>query len=227
MSTLALALAILVSRTPGLCPRSLTFQHALQVETVAFSPDIEPPPLPRSRSASANEPEPFRSDQRRKGVSTGNGEMRAQRTNRCDDQVEKDGCQGEKCDRSPVKGSIFAGRLVLGPPQLEAFRLASKATINSRLGLFRQVNGEIIWGDMFQNEETSPSVMFDSRLTPSTTLASLGGFGNDGSKAVEALTETAKKQPASGFDSGDMVMVAGLLAHPESSLKVRAPRSHK
>lgn len=58
-------------------------------------------------------------------------------------------------------------------------------------------------------------------LAPPAPSKMTTDFGVDGTISLTPASMLAALQPARVFDSGDMMMAAGLLGHPESSLKVQ------
>ena len=76
---------------------------------------------------------------------------------------------------------------------------------------------------MTRAEPPSPSAVESSAPpAPLRTTATVGVVGGASSTMTPA-SMLAALQPARVFDSGDMIMTAGLLSHPESSLRVSCP----
>lgn len=226
-------------RPPGVCARSLTFQLALQLETIAFSPDVEstpkPPPPPRCR-ASAYTPGSHAeaANSLETPLTTNMADYSECGTGRA---VTHDGA-GASQDRagcglriSRERARTFDNKPFVLRPRLEDFSIGDAAD---------DANGNAWWGGALErtpggrregrrpNEggkgalgrvDASSKVGHSRGRNMSTSPAApyrrLGGDAGP----RQSVPPTAVDIPARTFGNGDMVMVANLLAHPESLLK--------
>lgn len=244
MASSPLVPQLLSCRPPGVCARSLTFQLALQLETIAFSPDVEstpkPPPPPRCR-ASAYTPGSHAeaANSLETPLTTNMADYSECGTGRA---VTHDGA-GASQDRagcglriSRERARTFDNKPFVLRPRLEDFSIGDAAD---------DANGNAWWGGALErtpggrregrrpNEggkgalgrvDASSKVGHSRGRNMSTSPAApyrrLGGDAGP----RQSVPPTAVDIPARTFGNGDMVMVANLLAHPESLLKVSRGR---
>ncbi|CAM9719035.1 unnamed protein product, partial [Scytosiphon promiscuus] len=140
-------------RPPGISRRSLNFQHALQLETVTFSPSVK----------CSSSPAPHMSA--------------------CPDSTPDPECCATSLDVPTADSNGACGR---------STARRSSSCCGRRGGGYREKSGR--WVDIAGHRKRQACF--------------------ERSVAVEVAV-----RPPCIFDSGDMIMTAGLLAHPESALK--------
>lgn len=192
------------SRPPGVSRKFPVFQQALQLATIAFSPDVRHPPLPAppARPCQGSTLQHRVYELRR---------LKCPRTTTVTPHGRQSpspatGRAYTSCTRGqrypPRRPGREKGRSCFGitPPRPQLF---GDFTFAPRGG-----------GD---GEEEAPCVTPPAPLTMTT--------GVDGAITMAPASMLAALEPSRLFDSGDMIMAAGLLDHPESSLKVCAMTS--
>ncbi|CAM9357249.1 unnamed protein product, partial [Ectocarpus sp. 12 AP-2014] len=202
-------------RSPGVGQRSAVFQQALQLETIAFSPDVQTPPhstppespcrgsaSSRMYDASSVRPQP--------ATAICYGQSASCRALACGDQER----EGLGMSNSPERGAGRQERrtdIATKPRRRPWDELeSSERTRRGEREQEQQVRG--VGGTHFASELHRCGVV-KSALSPSTTTKP------DGSMSVTPAPLHVASEASTLFDSGDMIMVAGLLAHPECSLK--------
>lgn len=228
---------VLFCRPPGVCSRSLTFQLALQLQTVAFSPDVQsaPRPAPPRRHASACAHESHTEDEN-KSESSPAISMADYGEGSTGIAVTHDGGRSSQgragCGLGVTRGRArtFDNKPFVPRPDLEDFSLgnaANDAHGNAWWEPFerappggreeRRING--CGKDALGRVEASPNAGHGRGGSMSTSPSPHERLGVDaGSRQL--VPPIAVDMPARKFGNGDMVMVATLLAHPESLLKV-------
>ncbi|CAN0013977.1 unnamed protein product, partial [Ectocarpus sp. 8 AP-2014] len=205
-------------RSPGVDQRSPVFQQALQLETIAFSPDVQTPPRSTPSEspcrgsgsslkydASGERPQP--------ATSICHGQSASWRALACGDQERK----GLGMSSSPERGAGRPKRrtdIASKPHPRPCDELESlEHTRREEREQEQQVRD--VGGTYFATPELHYYGVVKSIPSPphfTTTKP-------DGSMSVTPAPLHVASEASTLFDSGDMIMVAGLLAHPECSLK--------
>ncbi|CAM9669069.1 unnamed protein product, partial [Ectocarpus sp. 13 AM-2016] len=204
-------------RSPGVGQRSAAFQQALQLETIAFSPDVQTPPpstpaespcrgsgSSRMYDASSTRPQP--------ATAICHGQSTSCRALACSDQER----EGLGMTNSPERGAGRQKRRtdITSKPRPRPWDEweSSERTRREERQQEQQVRG--VGGKYFATPpELHRHGIVKSALSPNTTTK------QDGSMSVTPAPLHVASKASTLFDSGDMIMVAGLLAHPECSLK--------
>lgn len=185
-----------------MCRQSINFQRALRFKTVAFSRDIQSPELPESK------PTPL------PPVEVSLGGIRAVVVDNRNLPPATSSSRIKGCKGCGGKNGAFE-KLVITRPDLDAFRLVH--TPNKRAPF-----QENKWGGEEERPETESPVRVSGPVREGTSYApGPCGAVARGVFLTPSVALASMPTPAEEFDSSDMVMVARLLAHPESSLKVR------
>lgn len=217
-------------RSPGVSSRSLTFQRALQLQVVAFSPNTvqtifqektqlltvnsapERPlsatwrPLPDApAAANAEGVAPFIENHRK----------------HCGHEVpRRRPCRRKKELRANERGNGRASpqRSLFPVPSLDIPRV--KTHLECRRG--EALHGKEFPKVLQATDFTGDDPHTDDMNWRATRAPHAGAAGDTGKKTPRVLPQPLQStpRPAEAFDSRDMIMVARLLAHPESSLKV-------
>lgn len=227
-------------RIPGVCARSLTFQLALQLETIAFSPDVEKaarPPPPRCHASMYAHGSHAEAAQNLETPPTINkadcsecGTGRAVTHDGGSASQDLAGC-GLRVSRGRAR--TFENKPFVLRPRLEDFSLEDVTD---------DTNGNACWAGTLERARggggregrrpkeggrealgrvDAPSNVGHSRGgNMSASPAPYGRLGGDDAGPRQLVPPNAVDIPARQFGNGDMVMVANLLAHPESLLKV-------
>lgn len=206
-------------RSPGVDQRSPVFQRALQLETIAFSPDVQTPP----RSTPPESP------------CRGSGSSRMYDASRIRPQPATAICHGQSascralaCGDQERKGLGMSSLLERGAGrQKRRTDIASKPrprpwdeleplerTRREEREQEQQVRG--VGGTYLATQLYRYGVVKSTPSQPQFTTTK-----PDGSMSVTPAPLHVASEASILFDSGDMIMVARLLAHPECSLKVR------
>lgn len=186
-------------RPPGIDHTSPTFQQALQIEVIAFTPVEGSPTEPRTPKYMP-------------AHNTSCGNTSEHKSTRED--IECDGIarmlNGTRGNESIIcRATTFSqGSAVPGAESAN-----EKGERRSR----RPKHVSFTWSEAERRLFLSQVLDFSGKFTTSTAISGrpkrLGNVGI-------VLRTPSPPQPAEYFDSSDMIMVAGLLAHPESSVKV-------
>ena len=220
-------------RPPGVCTRSLTFQLALQLETVAFSPDVQNAPRPLSPRCHAPTcaHESHAEDANSFGTSpTINiAEYGVRRTGRavtCDGRGASQGRAGSGLRITRGRARTFDNKPFVIRPHLEDFSLAHTSNGNAWWRQFGRAQGGGKEGrgpneygkQALRRVEASVNAGHSRGGNRSSSPTPHGRLVDAGS--MQSVPSNATDVPAKRFGNEDMVMLATLLAHPESLLKV-------
>ncbi|CAM9269484.1 unnamed protein product [Ectocarpus sp. 4 AP-2014] len=204
-------------RSPGVGQRSTVFQQALQLKTIAFSPDVQTPPL----SASPESPRRGSASSRVYGASSVrpqpamaicHGQPVSCRALACG-EIERKGLGmsrwPERGTGRPKRRTIFVRKPHPRPcDELESLEHTRREERE------REQQVRDVGGTHFATELHRYGVVKSTPSPPQFTTTK-----PDGSMSVTPAPLHVASEGSTLFDSGDMIMVAGLLAHPECSLK--------
>lgn len=221
------------SRPSGINQKSILFQHALQLETIAFSPDVQLQPLrsPPMSPRRASSPSDLVRDAGRvtppHPTAVASSSTRSRATTcwgrKDDDRHHRNGWLGQMIvDRGKEQAPCV--RRKTRPQLFDDFTFVQTAdrSLEHMPGGGERGRGEIRAETEARSAETSPdSCRARAAFSSDTRSASLKRTRIDWTTPTTPASMHAALKPARRFDSGDMIMTAVLLAHPESSLKVR------
>lgn len=218
-------------RSPGVSSRSLTFQRALQLQVVAFSPNTVQPILqektqlltvngaPERPSSATWKPS---SDTPAATNAEGAAPFIENRRKHCSHELPRRRSRRRKREllaNEQGNSRVLLQRSLFPVPSLDIPRV--KTHLECR-------RGEVLCGKVFPEVLQARGFTGDDPRTDgmnwrATRAPRAGVAGDPGNKTprVFPLQFQSTPRPVEAFDSRDMIMVARLLAHPESSLKVR------
>ncbi|CAB1109001.1 unnamed protein product [Ectocarpus sp. CCAP 1310/34] len=206
-------------RSPGVDQRSAVFQQALQLETIAFSPDVQTPPrstppespcrgLGSSRmyDASSVRPQPATAFCHRQSASC--------RALACRDQERI----GLGMSSLPERGAGRQKRRtdIASKPRPRPWDELESLARTPRVETEQEQQVRVVGGTYFA---TPPELHRYGVVKSTPSPPQFTTTKPDGSISVTPAPLHVASAASTLFDSGDMIMVARLLAHPECSLK--------
>ncbi|CAM9467775.1 unnamed protein product [Ectocarpus fasciculatus] len=206
-------------RPPGIGQRSPVFQRALQLETIAFSPDVQTPPRstpPESPCRGSASSRTYDAGSARPQPATAicHGQSTSCRALACGDQ-EREGLS--TCGRPERGAGPRKRRTDFASKRRPRLCDASESIEHTRRDEREQ---EQQWSDVRGTHFAIPPELHRFEVVKSTPSPPQCATAKaDGSMSVTPAPLHVASEASTLFDSGDMIMVAGLLAHPESSLK--------
>lgn len=198
--------SVRVGRPPGISRNSPVFQRALQLATIAFSPDVRHPPLPAPPAL------PCRG-------STSHRVFYQPRRPTPPRTTATTAAAHDQLSRPPYtrRAATSCTRARRDPPRRAAAREKGRSGLRNtpRPQLF----GDFTLAQTGGGDGEEGVALGEPLAAPPEPLRMATAV--DGTAPMAPASMLAALQPAKLFDSGDMIMAAGLLDHPESSLKVQ------
>lgn len=205
-------------RPPGVNSTSPTFQLALQLKTFAFSPAEAPP---------SHAEEIMTTTPALRNINEQNSTIPDYTTTSICTKKTRTGSSTRSLPTSPEDDTASPRRQANWSQGQDTEYLHSSAggtIVRSKGRGDSRKYGPLTWGTAERCLHLSRRQNLNSCSRAIKTNSRLSSAVNEQSSGLkrECLVRqmSSPPKPAECFDSGDMIMVAGLLAHPESSLKV-------
>ncbi len=192
------------------------FQRALQLETIAFSPDVEQQHLP-AQPVHGSESHCAHGARRPEPPTTATGAVEGlpakRRASTCGRNAAWPGQEPARGKRTRTHVATRAPPRLLGDFTFVPIPSSSPSASEDRRREKKEIAASCAG--------TAPTAFHTRGTEPAYDPVPLQHCGTP----AQSVTPTPSRVrealiPARQFDSGDMLMVAGLLAHPESALKV-------